>query len=357
MQSKMQFLRLTQQGTRLVLLAAMMLALLLYPGAAKAAPLGAAVSIDLCATTGTVSLPSSPANLNVTIWGYVPGDCTGAPTATVPGGPTLDVNEGDVETVTLHNNLAEASSLLFAGISLPPDVTGAAASGGTATYTFTATNPGTYLYEAGLTPNGQHQAAMGMYGALIVRPATPGQAYDGAESAYADEAVLVLSEIDPALNNSANPAAFDMRKYNPRYGLINGLVYPNTAPIAPAAGNRVLLRHVNAGVQYHSMALLGTHQTVLAYDGKPLAFSRRMVAETIGPGQTLDAIVTVPANAPDGSRFAIYDGNLMLHNSNRAGVGGMLTFLTASAVAGGDVLGPATLNVAYAAGTLTATID
>ena len=47
---------------------------------------------------------------------------------------------------------------------------------------------------------------MGLYGILIVRPATAGQAYDSdpsASSAYNDEATLVLSEIDPALNNSA----------------------------------------------------------------------------------------------------------------------------------------------------------
>ena len=43
---------------------------------------------------------------------------------------------------------------------------------------------------------------MGLYGALVVRPATAGQAYDDAATAFDDEAVLVLSEIDPALNNA-----------------------------------------------------------------------------------------------------------------------------------------------------------
>ncbi len=50
-----------------------------------------------------------------------------------------------------------------------PDTTGVAA-GASTIYTFTASSPGTFLYEAGLTPNGQHQVAMGLYGALIVRP-------------------------------------------------------------------------------------------------------------------------------------------------------------------------------------------
>ncbi|MEB0014969.1 multicopper oxidase domain-containing protein, partial [Glaciimonas sp. Cout2] len=79
-----------------------------------------------------------------------------------------------------------------------PDRVGAAP-GASTSYTFTASRPGTYLYEAGLVPNGQHQVAMGLYGALIVRPAISGQAYD-ATTAFDDEAVLVISEIDPALN-------------------------------------------------------------------------------------------------------------------------------------------------------------
>ena len=141
----------------------------------------------------------------MTVWGY-----NDAPMRAVtrPGGPTLIVNQGDSVQVTLHNGLTEATSLLFQGQAMVPDTTGAAA-GGTKTYTFTATNPGTFLYEAGLLPNAEHQVAMGLYGALIVRPTSasdvviPGQAYADAATTFNDEAVLVLSEIDPALNNSA----------------------------------------------------------------------------------------------------------------------------------------------------------
>ncbi len=167
--------------------------------------------------------------------------------------------------------------------------------------------------------------------------------------------MLVLSEIDPALNTSSDPAAFDMRNYAPKYFLINGQAYPDTAEIPTAAGNRVLLRYLNAGAQFHSMALLGMHQTVIANDGSPLAHSYRMVGETFGPGQTVDTIATIPAAAADGSQFAIYDGNLMLHNSDAASFGGMLTFLTVSGTPPtGDTTGPVTSNVAYAAGTLSA---
>ena len=290
---------------------------------------------------------------SVTVWGY---NSTNA-AVTQPGGPTLIVNEGDTVMVALHNELSVGTALLFQGQDMIPDIVGVTA-GGTKLYIFTANRPGTYLYGAGLLAGAQYQSAMGLYGALIVRPATAGQAYNDVTTAYNDEAVLVLSEVDPALNNNATPATFDMRNFAPRYFLINGQAYPNTTAIPTAAGNRVLLRYLNAGMQFHSMALLGTHQTVIANDGSPLAYSHRMVAETFGPGQTVDTIATIPAATVDGSKLAVYDGNLMLRNSNAAGFGGMLTFLTVSGTPPtGDTTGPVTSNVAYAAGTLTATVD
>ncbi|MFN0282856.1 MAG: multicopper oxidase domain-containing protein [Kineosporiaceae bacterium] len=329
-----------------------MLLTLMSPATPAAA---ATVPIDLYAVTGTTTLGVQ----TVTVWGY---NGSGAP-ATQPGGPTLIVDQGDTVQVTLHNGLSEATGLLFQGQDMTPDTSGVAA-GGTRTYSFTAGRPGTYLYEAGLLPNAQHQVAMGLYGALIVRPAVATQAYGDPATAFDDEAVLVLSEIDPALNNRttaatatvpAGPAGFDMRKYAPRYFLVNGKAYPNTDPIPTTAGNRVLLRYVNAGNQYHSMALHGAHQTVIALDGSPLSFSRRYVAETFGPGQTTDAIVTVPPSTAGGTRLAIHDGSLLLHNSNTAGSGGMLTFLTVTGPAAADT-GPVTSNVAYSAGNLTATV-
>jgi hypothetical protein len=313
-------------------------------GTALAAPLGAPVTVDLCATAGSATMPDGAL---VTVWGYVEGDCSGSPTVIQPGGPTIYVNEGDDVTITLHNSLSEDTALLFQGQAMIPDLTGAAAFDGTTfgthIYTFTADQPGTYLYEAGLLSNAQHQVAMGLYGALVVRPLTANQAYDDPATAYEDEAVLVLSEIDPALN--ANPAGFDMRDYAPKYRLINGVAYPDTAEIpVAAAGDRVLLRYVNAALEPHSMGLLGLHQTVIANDGSPLLFSHTLVADTLAPGETQDTIATIPLTAVSGSKFALYDAGLLLRNSNAAGSGGMLTFLTlGGTLLGGD--GPITSGV------------
>ncbi len=322
----------------------------------------AEVDIHLDATTGTTTLPANGGTASVPVWGYClrTDPATDCGTVSAPGGPVITVDVGDVVHVTLHNRLAEASSLYVGGQAMVPDTTGALA-GGTAAYTFTAGRPGTYLYEAGLTPNAQHQVAMGLYGALVVRPATAGQAYD-ASTTFDTESVLVLGEIDPALNNAADPAAFDMRNYHPRWTLINGKAHPDTEPIAATSGQNVLLRWVNAGISYHSMGVLGADQRFVAFDGSQLVngatdISRRYVAETMGPGQTADAIVTVPTTTSD-RRLAVYDASLTLHNTNAPGLGGMLTFLDVTGTgATSDTGGPATTDVAWAADVLTASVS
>ncbi|MCB0185918.1 MAG: multicopper oxidase family protein, partial [Caldilineaceae bacterium] len=269
--------------------------LLWIPQPAQAMPQTATVTIDLCATTGTMTMPDG---LAVTIWGYALGDCTGSPAAQVPG-PLLEAEAGDTVNITLHNNLSSATAMNISGMRLRPDMTGAAP-GASTSYSFVAPEPGTYLYEAGLTPNSQHQVAMGLYGALVVRPAgAPTDAYN-VTTAFDAEAVVLLSEIDPALNNRANPATFDMRNYKPRYSLINGKSYPDTAELAANFGDHTLLRYLNAGLLHHSMTVLGMRQQVIAQDGNLLAQPYTLVAETIAPGQTLDVFVDIPTADPGG---------------------------------------------------------
>ncbi|MFO1467943.1 MAG: multicopper oxidase domain-containing protein [Steroidobacteraceae bacterium] len=140
---------------------AVLAAFLLTGGTASAAP----VAVTLCAKAGTSVSPAVP------VWGYVKGDCASATAPTAPGGPVIDVNVGDVVTITLDNSLTEATGLAFQGQGLPTDKTGAAPAG-TRPYTFTATKAGTYLYEAAPLANAQHQVAMGLYGALVVRSTT-----------------------------------------------------------------------------------------------------------------------------------------------------------------------------------------
>ncbi len=319
--------------------------LLLSAGAARAAN----VTVDLSATSGSTTLPDGR---TVAVLGYAAAPAT---TVAAPGGPAIVVTEGDVVTVNLVNLLAEPTALRFQGQPLVPDTAGVAA-GGARSYVFTATAPGTFLYEAGLVAGAEQQAARGLHGALVVRPsASPLQAYASAATAFVDEAVLVLSELDPALNGSASPAQFDMRNFKPSYFLINGKAYPDTLPIQTAPGNRVLLRYVNAGLQQRSMTVLGARQLLVGKDGSALRYPSARAAETIAPGETLDAIAVVPAATPAGGKLALADGSLMLVNGSgtgtAAGFGGMLTFLVAGTPGAGgpDTIGPLTQSVSVGA--------
>ncbi|MEW5829843.1 MAG: multicopper oxidase domain-containing protein [Chloroflexota bacterium] len=306
--------------------------------ASTACTLGAGTATcDLYATTGTLTMPDAAV---IPVWGYA--DISGG-VAQVPG-PALIVNQGDAVTVTLHNDLAEATSLRFEGLGLVPDRTGAAP-GGTAVYTFTASQAGTFLYEAGPVPGAEYQVSMGLYGALIVRPATPGQAFASVDSAYDDEALVVLSEIDPALN--ASPVGFDMRGFNPKYFLVNGKAYPDATAIETDAGRRVLLRYVNAGTNIHNMAILGVNQKLLSLAGAELPFYKTVNSQYLLPGQSADAIATIPAGAIAGTLYPFYDASFLLHNNGSDTFGGMMTFLAIpGTLSGADILGPAANSLA-----------
>src|SRR5512136_2273140 len=327
---------LRRTGTRLMLGMALLIACLAAGSTmALATPLNAPGPVtgtscspcDLYATTGTLTLPDAT---TAPIWGYSTSNTPGS--AALPG-PVLIANQGDPITITLHNvDLPSATSLMIAGQPGVPDTAGVTA-GNSRTYSFAAgiLKPGTYLYEAGLTPDGPRQVAMGLYGALIVRPAgAPLQAYADPSTTFADEAVLVLSEIDPAFN--AAPLTYDLNSFAPKYWLINGKGYPNTDAITTAASNKVLLRYVNAGLQHHSMGLLGLHQAIIATDAQLAAHASTVVAETVPTGGTLDTIVTMPASAPANAKYALFD--VAMHTDNKGAAtggvinfGGMLTFL------------------------------
>jgi hypothetical protein len=183
---------------------ALVAAVLLAPAAFAAAP----GMTSTAGTPGTFNLTAQDAYLNqpdgnaVYSWGYgcatgsspsfVPAAITGAScnTMQVPG-PTMVVTEGQAVTINLTNNLPTAAgntSLLFPGFNVTtscttkPTATGQqqglltceAAPSGTVTYTFTASVPGTHAYYSGT--QGDLQIEMGLYGAVIVLPSTPGGA-------------------------------------------------------------------------------------------------------------------------------------------------------------------------------------
>ncbi len=121
----------------------------------------------------------------------------------------------------------------------------------------------------------------------------------------------------------------------------------------------MLLRYVNAGLNHHSMSLLGLRQAILANDGSVEAHPETVVADTIPSGSTVDTIVAIPPSAtPQLTEYALFEAAMHLDNDGALATpgapnpadtpiafGGMLTFLDEAGSTGSDP-GPVTSAVA-----------
>src|SRR3981081_2187081 len=195
---------------RLLPLATAAAALMLTAAAQAAAPGITGPGFNLTAQPAYISQPDGQ---SVYSWGYgcssahsgfSPSTITTTPfcsTMQVPG-PTLIVTEGQTVTVTLTNNLPAAAgntSILFPGFNVATSGSGSVAGlltqeavpGGTVTYTFTATTPGTRTYYSGT--QGDLQVEMGLYGAIIVLPSAGPTAANGGACPAKNNYALVNS--------------------------------------------------------------------------------------------------------------------------------------------------------------------
>ena len=344
---------------------------LLLAGILAAAATGTAFSVDYTIRAGVDNLVL-PDNAVIPVWGYAPvagpfdanlnpGLVIGR--VTVPG-PVLTVNEGDVLHVTVQNALPAGynTSIVVPGQRMPTNVGGAllppvydnntpprvmsftaeSPNGGSAEYYFNAVKAGTYRYESGTDPT--LQVGMGLYGAVIVRPANPLQAYTptatNPNTAFASEAVLLYSEIDPFLHFAVNDNTYGTPAYpsqihvDAKYFLINGVPYSATRPSIAigGAGTTTLLRFLNGGSRIYDPTLLGTEMTLIAEDGNLLPYPETLATLLLPPGKTHDVLVTPSVSG----RFPLFDRRLgTVNNVNRPG-GAIVSLVPA----GSDVTGP-----------------
>ena len=304
----------------------------------------------------------------VTMWGYAqePDNnfTTLEGTVTVPG-PTLTVPPGD-NTLTIHlrnNGLPEPVSIVIPGqiaamspfklpdIHSPPrdrvrSFTTQTAPNSEHIYTWSNLKAGTYLYHSGTHP--QVQVQMGLYGS-IKHDVAIGQAY--ANIPYDAEVMLLYSEIDPALHAAVaggtygTPAYPSTINYAPKYFLVNGKPFETSDPAltGAGAGQRTLLRFLNAGLQTRVPVFQGLDMQLVAEDGNPYPYVRNQYSVFLPAAKTVDAIVT-PAPGQEGT-YAVYDRKLGL-SSRTVADSGMLAKLTIGAAATGV---PIAVNDTYAA--------
>ena len=356
-------------NTRLLLVPMAAVALLLTATAYAAAPGITGPTFNLVAQPAFLNQPDGSA---VYAWGY---GCNGTPSGFAPAaisnascpsmqvpGPTLIVTEGQTVTVTLTNSLptsAGNTSILFPGFSVAATggvaglLTQEAAPAGTVTYTFTAGSPGTRAYYSG--SQSDLQVEMGMYGAIIVLPASvPGNcttglaasnlaaeahwgekdfrlsqaAYDHAKTCYDREYLFQFAEMDGSIHSQAlaqvtatngctagSPGCslnVPTEPYHPSYFVINGRSMPDDMdanygaeyPHQPYNGNphmhpgeQVLIRVIGQGRWQHPFHEHANHVRILGRDGN-LILSQSDPNSLAGPLQF--TTTTTPGLAFDG---------------------------------------------------------
>lgn len=272
-------------------------------------------TITLTAMAGHISTADGN---SIYIWGLAPaGGSVQYPA------PTIIANEGDTLTINLVNQLTVPVSLLFPGQvgvtasgGTPGAITQEAPPSGSVTYTFTASEPGTYVYNSGTRPD--LQIEMGLVGALIVRPANPMEAYNSTNTAFDHEFLFLLTEMDESIHDlveQGRMAEVDTTKWFPVYWFMNGRTAPDTMLPAFASwlptqpydcmpmfnpGQRVLMRVIGGGRDPHPLHHHGNNSSIIARDGRLLEsapgagpdLAQSVFTIPATPGETYDAIFT-----------------------------------------------------------------
>jgi FtsP/CotA-like multicopper oxidase with cupredoxin domain len=208
----------------------------------------------------------------------------------VPG-PTLRFTQGDRVRINVTNHLPETTTVHWHGLILPNVMDGPAQvtqapirTGGVYHYEFTAVQSGTYFYHS--HDHVDRQQGLGLYGAMIIDPATPD------ESLRTDhEYTIQLQEW--LLREGITYPAMPMEGGMPNYFTINGRAYPSTDTIHMKVGETVKVRFIGSNSGFiHPMHIHGGPFQVVARDGETLAPTARFMADTInvGPGQRYDVI-------------------------------------------------------------------
>jgi hypothetical protein len=354
------------------LLLAPTLALFLADAAHAAVPGITGPTFNLTAQTAFLNQPDGNA---VYSWGY---GCNGTPAGTAPAniaqtacptmqvpGPTLIVTEGATVTVNLLNGLpapAGNTSILFPGFNVTSTcpagqqglLTCEALHGGSVTYTFIASSPGTHAYYSGTQSD--LQVEMGLYGAVIVLPTgnaavttacgtltagglpitNPGNnraakahwseldyrlapaAFDHPRSCYDREYLFQWAEMDPRIHNAALSQVKTLdgctagavgcslsvptEPYHPGYFVINGRSMPD-------------LMDANFAAEY-------PHQP---YNGNPHMHPGEMtLIRSIGQGRWQHPFHEHANHV----RILARDGNMILSSSDQGNLAGQLMFNT-----------------------------
>jgi FtsP/CotA-like multicopper oxidase with cupredoxin domain len=209
---------------------------------------------------------------------YLRGFSSSSSSLNVPG-ESFVVQEGDTVKITIVNTLSTPHSFVINGLVNSGTIYG----GQTKTVTFTAANPGSYLYYDKL--NAPYNSLLGLHGGMAVMPYNrPNQLYAGSPT-FVQQYFWIFNDIDPVWNNAVANGKTPSTAYTPRYFTINGL--GGRPPGAPGAhdpnldgmtdprsalhgsiGDRTLLRVFNVGQADQSVHTHANHMEWLTDNGQ-----------------------------------------------------------------------------------------
>jgi FtsP/CotA-like multicopper oxidase with cupredoxin domain len=207
-------------------------------------------------------------------------------------GPKLRFRQGDRVRINVRNHLPETTTVHWHGLILPNIMDGPAhitqepiaSGGGLYRYEFTAVQSGTYLYHS--HDHIDRQQSLGLYGAIIIDPATPDPSLEAGH-----EYDVLLQEW--LMREGLTYPAMPMDGAQPNYFTINGRAYPATDRISMRVGETLKVRFIGSNNGFiHPMHIHGGPFQVVAVDGNTLQPSARYQADTVnvGPGQRYDVI-------------------------------------------------------------------
>ena len=202
-------------------------------------------------------------------WTY---STTSSGTGSLPGA-LLESTEGASFTVEVVNNLSQNHNFVIQGVtsdttSIPP--------GGSRIYTVNTPNSGVFRY--GDTLNNNVNRALGLFGALVVRPSAGSNRAWSNGPTFNQQRLWVMNDMDvPRWTNVAlSGGNVNTSVYRPNYFLMNGMngFQAMGDPVTSIEGNvgeTFLVRIVNAGQFDQSLHWHGNHFRVISRNGNRLS--------------------------------------------------------------------------------------
>jgi FtsP/CotA-like multicopper oxidase with cupredoxin domain len=248
---------------------------------------------EFCALGAAAAVPTSPADITLRISEFSaelgPGHIikTLAYNGQTPG-PVLRMTEGKQVSIDVVNETRNPEMVHWHGFHIPPQVDGAHEEGTPMVqsrdrrrFVFTPKPVGTRWYHthAMAAHNLKIGTYSGQFGMVIVDPASNPAKYDL-------EIPIVLHEWDPFFSSDM-AMDVDYKLFS-----INGKILGAGEPVRVKAGQRVLLRVVNASAtMQHRLAFAGHQFQVIALDGNSVPKPQTVPVLELAPGERVDAIV------------------------------------------------------------------